>query len=332
MYRVGKQQGFTIVELLIVVVVIAILAAIIIVSYNGITNRANVSAVQTGLQQASKKISLYAVDNSEAYPDDSNALSTLGVIGNGDLTYQYSANNTSTPKGYCVTASKNNISYYIAVNYTYLDGTPVTINKANPTEGTCPGQSQAGVAVTNFSTNPSIETDASGFLGPNGSTYARSTAQAYQGAASLLVTMPIAPTSNVGVRIFNTASIGGAGTLKASTGYVASAYVYVPSGTTNLYLSIQGAGASNAGTGTTQVASAKNQWVRIYNTFNTTSSGAVNLYILNNGATTLANTQFWVDAIMVTEGSTPYSYADGETAGWSWNGTQHLSTSTRPAQ
>jgi prepilin-type N-terminal cleavage/methylation domain-containing protein len=35
------DEGFTIVELLIVVVVIAILAAITIVSYNGITNRAN---------------------------------------------------------------------------------------------------------------------------------------------------------------------------------------------------------------------------------------------------------------------------------------------------
>ena len=41
-----KNQGFTIVELLIVVVVIAILAAITIISYAGITARANESAIK----------------------------------------------------------------------------------------------------------------------------------------------------------------------------------------------------------------------------------------------------------------------------------------------
>lgn len=51
-----KSSGFTIVELLIVVVVIAILAAITIVSYNGITARANDSAVKTGLSSTIKKL------------------------------------------------------------------------------------------------------------------------------------------------------------------------------------------------------------------------------------------------------------------------------------
>lgn len=46
-----KQTGFTIVELLIVVVVIAILAAITIVSYNGISERARVSAAASFASQ-----------------------------------------------------------------------------------------------------------------------------------------------------------------------------------------------------------------------------------------------------------------------------------------
>lgn len=54
-----KSQGFTIVELLIVVVVIAILAAITIVSYNGITNRANQSASRSTASTVQKKIELY---------------------------------------------------------------------------------------------------------------------------------------------------------------------------------------------------------------------------------------------------------------------------------
>ena len=62
-----KSQGFTIVELLIVVVVIAILAAITIVSYNGITNRANASAAASTASSLQKKIELYYASQS-AYP------------------------------------------------------------------------------------------------------------------------------------------------------------------------------------------------------------------------------------------------------------------------
>ncbi|MDB5162554.1 MAG: hypothetical protein JWO54_210 [Candidatus Saccharibacteria bacterium] len=57
-----KQNGFTIVELLIVVVVIAILAAITIVSYNGITSRANDSAAKAAAATVQKKAELYASD------------------------------------------------------------------------------------------------------------------------------------------------------------------------------------------------------------------------------------------------------------------------------
>lgn len=55
----NKSQGFTIVELLIVVVVIAILAAITIVSYNGITNRANAAAAKSTASTMQKKAELY---------------------------------------------------------------------------------------------------------------------------------------------------------------------------------------------------------------------------------------------------------------------------------
>ena len=58
----AKNQGFTIVELLIVVVVIAILAAITIVSYNGITNRANASAAASTAATLQKKAELYQAD------------------------------------------------------------------------------------------------------------------------------------------------------------------------------------------------------------------------------------------------------------------------------
>lgn len=60
--RIKQQKGFTIVELLIVVVVIAVLAAITIVSYNGITNRANASAALATAASLQKKVELFAAD------------------------------------------------------------------------------------------------------------------------------------------------------------------------------------------------------------------------------------------------------------------------------
>lgn len=67
--KVQSERGFTIVELLIVIVVIAILAAITIVSYNGITNKANSSAAASNAANVQKKIELYAADTGNgSYP------------------------------------------------------------------------------------------------------------------------------------------------------------------------------------------------------------------------------------------------------------------------
>jgi type IV pilus assembly protein PilA len=63
------KSGFTIVELLIVVVVIAILAAITIVSYNGITARANSSSAAAAAATVQKKAELFAADGTtNKYP------------------------------------------------------------------------------------------------------------------------------------------------------------------------------------------------------------------------------------------------------------------------
>jgi len=107
-----KQSGFTIVELLIVVVVIAILAAITIVAYNGIRDRAQVSALQSQLSQAMKKVQTTAILNAENYPV---TLADAGIVDTNGVTYQYTSDNVSSPKTFCITATFNQtLSYYIS--------------------------------------------------------------------------------------------------------------------------------------------------------------------------------------------------------------------------
>jgi prepilin-type N-terminal cleavage/methylation domain-containing protein len=63
----ASNRGFTIVELLIVVVVIAILAAITIVSYNGITSRANASSAASNVELVQKVAEAFNSDGGR-YP------------------------------------------------------------------------------------------------------------------------------------------------------------------------------------------------------------------------------------------------------------------------
>ena len=57
------SKGFTIVELLIVIVIIAILAVIIIISFNGITKKAEYTSIAVTVKQYAKAFDMYRIEN-----------------------------------------------------------------------------------------------------------------------------------------------------------------------------------------------------------------------------------------------------------------------------
>jgi prepilin-type N-terminal cleavage/methylation domain-containing protein len=83
-FRKKKELGFTIVELLVVIVVIGILASITLVSYAGVTSRANTASGQTGASTVASKVAIYSADGpTNTWP------TTFGSLTNATTTEAY---------------------------------------------------------------------------------------------------------------------------------------------------------------------------------------------------------------------------------------------------
>lgn len=76
--HVDFRNGFTIVELLIVVVIVGILASITVVSYNGITGRANDASLQSDLRNMGQAV-MISGNGASAPPTDEATLSVVGL-------------------------------------------------------------------------------------------------------------------------------------------------------------------------------------------------------------------------------------------------------------
>lgn len=138
------RSGFTIVELVIVMVIIAILATVSVIAYGNMRNRADTSRVQSSLVQAVKKITLYYADNADTYPQN---LSDIGIYDTASVAFQYSSNNSVSPREFAITASNG-----VAGSTVYHQTSAVS----QPVAGIAPGHNLIPWAEPDIETAPVV--------------------------------------------------------------------------------------------------------------------------------------------------------------------------------
>jgi general secretion pathway protein G len=148
MLKLKRQNGFTLVELLVVIVVIAILAAIAIVAYNGVQNRAQETSVKVDLANIAKQVEIYKTQLGH-YPSTTE-IQTLGLKVNKAA---YGVNPTGATGFYCVDTNGTEFSIVTRVKsqmifkYNSDDGETSTYSGSQTAPQLC---TDSGVTTTTY--------------------------------------------------------------------------------------------------------------------------------------------------------------------------------------
>ncbi len=111
-------------------------------------------------------------------------------------------------------------------------------------------------------------------------------------------------------------------TTTPGSAYMVSCWVFVPSGTPKVFISVPSLGLSAFNT-------AFDQWVRLAHAFTATgTSHTFSVLAADPPVTTAYGAAFYVDACLAEQANSVLPYFDGDTPGASWSGTTELSTST----
>ncbi len=312
-----RKSGFTIVELLIVVVVIAILAAVTIISYNGISRRANESAAASAASQAKKKIAVWQVENPNQSPDQSTFSSLMGST----TGLEYSPGSGGV---FCITSTAGTVSYSVT-------------ESNSPTPGSCQGHAQGGVAaITNYHINPGAVTS-TGYgvwAGTSGNTItAEPVAAAWsQSGSAYRITWTAVAGANGDVQVSLTAG----STLSADTIYTVR---YTMVSGQNSTVSAP-ATYSSAGTATlidrshtSNVAMTSGVPVTFWVTFQADSTALYSgLRILHQPQAKAIGHNYSISETVVYTGAynSAIGFYWGNSSHWLWNGAANSSTSKGP--
>jgi|GEM_PF-2241255 len=170
--------------------------------------------------------------------------------------------------------------------------------------------------ITNLVANPSFEADVSNWFAASG-TISRATSTSYSGVGSLKFD------STAAAQLFYLSAF-----IPTTAGKTYTASIMIKgTGTATLALSTQPTAGQIANSGSVTLTSS---WQQI-TVSGTTPSGATSVYPVIFQQSAGAQT-FYVDAVMITQGTTNYSYADGSFGGgWAWTAGANSSTSSGPA-
>ena len=133
---IKKQQGFTLIELMIVVAIIGILAAIALPAYQNYTNKAKFTEVVVATSAVKTAFEVgYAEDGTIAAASGNSGVTRAVADANGQGGYVQSMTITSAG---LITATSTNIT---TTDYTYTLQAGITSNSVQWTQGgTCSGQ------------------------------------------------------------------------------------------------------------------------------------------------------------------------------------------------
>lgn len=303
------HKAFTIVELLVIITVIVILAAITIVSYTAVTDNAKKQTVKTDALSVAAELSKYKAENG-VYPNSAafEALSKPSV----QSSFQYTYN--STDNTYCLTSSVKGASAYVKSGNSLAK------------EGGCDGHGVNGdPAVTNLAYNPSAEVGTSGLSGYFSSPVTRVSGGAAKGSWSFSTTTNSSTQKQGMMQLILSDA-------KPSQTYSCSVSIKGTPGKT-VIVSGRPAKADGGYIGENfggKSVTLSSTWQIVSITFATTAdTGLLRLQeVLQTPETGVV---MQADAIICTEGSTIYKFADGSTANWAWLGAEHNSASSGPA-
>jgi|GEM_PF-412386 len=366
MNKRGQRRGFTIVELLIVIAVIGILSAIVVIGYNQVIKNANNNGLQADISKLGDAIKLTTLDingvpsggATSSNTGDSTLLSGVefkpsvafydkavsnlyycsGVInGTKEFTiiarsksgnaYAYSSKSGVTNfSGYTWTSANNGVSICGVAGYTAPFSWSYGYNPS-PTYGWF-AWAFNGEILTNLVTNPSMETDSTGWATYTG--FGAATRVATGGWAGSAYLSATGSNSTTSPRVYTD--------IPATVGDVISLSFRVRSvgqAATNTFMGIK------VISGTTEIstfasksvpwAPDSNGWSQGSITFTVPSGGDKVRLSLGLQSTANYTGTMSIDGIIAVESTNIPQYADGSTPRWHWLGSSNSSMSFGPA-